>query len=156
MANWQNGGPFNQSSGNTAGNQSVKRKATGLFTKGNVGFGVVDAAMNMAGGDDAGTAILKAGASAALWHTAPGIMAAYTFATTAPQLASAGYTWHRQQKQWWNSQHMQGTVGGNYVDTQRALTMRQAAVEAIQGSKMNARSALGGEARILNGNWNRP
>lgn len=155
MANWQNGGAFNQSSGNTAGTQSVKRKATGLFTKGNVGFGVVDAAMNMAGGDDAGTAVLKAGASAALWHTMPGVMTAYTVATTAPQVIGAGYNWYRQQQQWWNNQHIQGTVGGMYQDTQRALTMRQAAVEAIQGSKMNARSALGGEARILNNNWTR-
>jgi hypothetical protein len=50
---------------------------------------------------------------------------------------------------------MQGIVGGNYMDTQRALTMRQAAVQAIQGSKLNARSALGGEARILAAQWHK-
>lgn len=40
-------------------------------------------------------------------------------------------------------------LGGNYMDTQRAQTMRQAAVQQIQGNKLNARSALGGEARIF-------
>ena len=38
---------------------------------------------------------------------------------------------------------------GDFVDTRGAQTMRQATVQAIQGSKMNARSALGGEAKIL-------
>jgi hypothetical protein len=38
------------------------------------------------------------------------------------------------------------------MDTQRAQTMRQAAVQAIQGSKLNARSALGGEAQIFANN----
>lgn len=40
-------------------------------------------------------------------------------------------------------------IGGNYVDTQQAQTMRQAALQQIQGNKLNARSALGGEARIF-------
>lgn len=42
-----------------------------------------------------------------------------------------------------------GVVGGGYMDTQRAVTMRQAAVQQIQGNKLNARTALGGEARIF-------
>lgn len=37
----------------------------------------------------------------------------------------------------------------SYTDTQAAYTMREAAVQAIQGSKLNARSALGGEARLM-------
>lgn len=37
----------------------------------------------------------------------------------------------------------------NYQDTEQAYTMRQAAVQAIQGSHLNARSALGGEARLM-------
>ena len=40
-------------------------------------------------------------------------------------------------------------MGFNYVDTEQAYTMRQAAVQAIQGSHLNARSALGGEARLM-------
>ena len=109
----------------------------------------------MAGGDDFGTAVLKSGASAALWHVAPAAMMAYTVGTTAPAVISAGYNWHRGAVTDYNNMHLRGNVGGNYQDTQRALTMRQAAVEAIQGSKLNARSALGGEAKILNANWSR-
>lgn len=155
MFDWRNPNPgFGNFSGNSEGSQSMK-KMTGLFTKGNIGFGVVDAAMNMAGGDDAGTAVMKAGVSTALWYTMPGVMTAHLAATTVPAVASAYHTWNRQQTAWWNQQHLNGQVGGNYQDSQRALTMRQAAVEAIQGSKMNARSALGGEARILNSNWSR-
>jgi len=45
----------------------------------------------------------------------------------------------------------------NFVDTEQAYTMRQAAVQAIQASKLNARSALGGEARLMHlgipGRW---
>lgn len=41
----------------------------------------------------------------------------------------------------------------NFMDTNRALTMRQAAVQQIQGNKLNARSALGGEARIFAGRY---
>jgi len=142
--------------GNSAGVQSMQKRGLAKFgIAGNGAFAMVDAGMNMAGGDDAGTAILKAGASAALWHTAPHVMAAYTAATTIPQVASAGYMWHQQRKQWWNKQFLHGTVGGGYQDTQRALTMRQAALQEIQGSKLNARSALGGEAKILSNNWNR-
>lgn len=139
---------------NSQGTKSMKPGA-GLLTKGNIGFGVLDAAMNMAAGDDFGTAAFKAAGSTALWYTAPGIMTAYTAATMAPQIVGAGYQWHQKAKAGWNNAHLNGQVGGQYQDTQRALTMRQAAVNAIQGSKLNARSALGGEARILNNNWNR-
>lgn len=144
--------PFNNPTGNVSG---IRSASQGFLTKGNAAFGVLDAAMNMAAGDDAGTAMLKAGASTALWYTAPGVMAAYTAATVAPAALSAGYTWHQKQKQWWNNSHLQGSLGGQYQDTQRALTMRQAAVQQIQGSKLNARSALGGEAKLMNMNWNR-
>ena len=42
-----------------------------------------------------------------------------------------------------------------YADTEQALTMRQAAVQAIQGNKMNARNALGGEAKMMHRSWHR-
>jgi hypothetical protein len=139
---------------NSDGAKSMK-PGVGLLTKGNIGFGVIDAGMNMAAGDDAFTAVGKAAVSTALWYTAPGIMTAHLAATTVPSMVGAGVQWHKKQKAGWNQAHLQGMVGGNFQDSQRALTMRQAAVQAIQGSKMNARSALGGEARILSNNWNR-
>jgi hypothetical protein len=43
----------------------------------------------------------------------------------------------------------------SYQDTQPAMTMRQAAIQAIQGSKLNARNALGGEAALMHRGFNK-
>lgn len=43
----------------------------------------------------------------------------------------------------------------SYQDTQQAATMRQAAVQAIQGSKLNARNSLGSEAALMHRAWSR-
>jgi hypothetical protein len=40
-------------------------------------------------------------------------------------------------------------IGGGYVDTQHALTQRQAAVRAIQQARINGRQVLGNEASLL-------
>jgi hypothetical protein len=150
MANWRQ-----PHGGNTAGAQSMNRQPMSKFMKGNLAFAAVEVPMNMAAGDDFGTAALKAGAGAALWATAPWVMGAHLAATTIPQGLAAAHQWKRQKVNQWNMQHMQGAIGSNYQDTQRAFTMRQAAVQVIQGSKMNARSALGGEARILAKSWHK-
>jgi hypothetical protein len=42
-----------------------------------------------------------------------------------------------------------GVIGGNYVDTKQALTMRQAAVQAIQQARVNGRQVLGNEASFF-------
>jgi hypothetical protein len=141
--------------GNADGARSTGRGAK-FLTKGNVGFGLLSVPLNMAAGDDAGTAVLRAGAETALWYTAPAIMGIHMAATMTPQAVGAVNQWHRGKVNQWQKAHLRGQVGGNYQDSQRAMTMRQAAVEAIQGSKLNARSALGGEARILSAGWTRP
>lgn len=110
----------------------------------------IDTAMNLQGGDDLGTSVLKAGVTGALASSNPGLF----FLGTSASLVADGYwglkQFNYQKQQWWNKQYAtNNVVGGNYVDTQRALTMRQASVQAIQGSKMNARSALGGEAKLI-------
>jgi hypothetical protein len=125
------------------------------MAKGIVGWGALSTATNMAQGDDFGKAALKGTVDAVLWTNYAPAMWGYQLATGIPAAGQAAYTWYNQQKQWWNINHLQGSVGGGYHDTQKALTMRQAAVQAIQGSKLNARSALGGEAQILNQNWTR-
>jgi hypothetical protein len=130
-------------------------KGPGLLTKGMVGWGIFETASNMAAGDDFTKAAMKGTVDSILWTTYAGPMTAYQLATGIPAAGQAAYSWYNQQRQWFNMQHLNGTVGGGYQDTQKALTMRQAAVQAIQGSKLNARSALGGEARILNQNWSR-
>ncbi|EOO32664.1 hypothetical protein [Bacillus cereus] len=125
--------------------------SSGKATKLGGGAFAVDTAMNLQGGDNLGTSVLKAGVTGALASSNPGLF----FLGTAASLAQEGYwglqQFNYQKKQWWNKQYAtNNVVGGNYVDTQRALTMRQASAQAIQGSKMNARSALGGEAKLLN------
>lgn len=149
MADWRN-----PHSGNIAGAQSLNRPMSKSL-KGGIAWGVLEVPMNLAAGDDTGTALLKAGASTALWATAPGIMTAHLAATTLPMAGAALYNTHRQKVQGWQKAHYQGSLGGNYIDTQRALTMRQASVQAIESSKMNGRSALGGEAKILSQSWHR-
>ncbi len=115
----------------------------------------VSTAMNVSGGDDLGTGLVKAGAETALWNFAPGIMTAHLAATTIPDMVIAGHEWKRRREGEYKKNFYRGTVGGDYIDTQRAATMRQASVEAINGSKINARSILGGEARLLNQNSHR-
>jgi hypothetical protein len=144
---------FLRRGGNAAG--AAAGKGPGLLTKGMIGWSVFETASNMAAGDDFTKAAMKGTVDSILWTNYAPAMMAYQLATGLPAAGQAAYSWYNQQKQWFNTMHLNGTVGGNYHDTQKALTMRQAAVQAIQGSKLNARSALGGEARILNQNWTR-
>ncbi|MEC4620906.1 hypothetical protein VST04_22700 [Bacillus paranthracis] len=121
-----------------------------LATASGLAFGV-DTAFNLSGGDDLGTSVLKASVTGALTASNPVLFGGITVASIAQEGYWSLQQFNHQKKQWWNAQYAtNNVVGGNYVDTQRAQTMRQAAVQAIQGSKMNARSALGGEAKILN------
>lgn len=138
---------------------TVKSLAGGIFSKGSLkkvtGGGALvfgaDTAMNVHDGNDLGTAAMKAAGTAIMTGSNPALYFGLTAASYGTQGAWALQKFKYQKNQWWNSQYAyHNEVGGNYVDTQRAQTMRQAAVQAIQGSKMNARSALGGEAKILN------
>lgn len=125
----------------------------GGFGKLTAGMTAMDMFSNVHNGDDVGTAAVKAGANYMLWSALPGPMTALTFAPMVASGAMKAGTFFNHKQQWWNQQHRPGnTVGGQYMDTQRAQTMRQAAVQAIQGSKLNARSALGGEAQLFANN----
>lgn len=42
-----------------------------------------------------------------------------------------------------------GRIGGGYMDTEQAYTMRQAAAQAIRRSQLNARISLGNEATLM-------
>lgn len=146
---------FNKVNQNQAGaKQGIRAKMGGIGPWG-VAFAGMDTMANLKAGDDLGTAGVKAAASAMLWTAAPWTMGITTAAAAIPGAVSAGVQWHKQKKDWWNMQHLKGNVGGNYQDTQRAYTMRQAAVNQIQMSKLNARSALGGEAQILTERYHR-
>ena len=111
-------------------------------------FSALFAGMEMYGGESMGNAVAKGIGESLLWEFAPGAMIGYQLATTLPSAGMAAADRVRAQGRWWNQAH-RPSFGGGYRDTQQAITMRQAAVQAISGSKLNARSALGGEARMF-------
>ena len=132
------------------GSIELAKKAWNIGSSGYVGTGV-DLVTNLAAGDNLGTSLVKASATGILMGSNPVIMGLYQAGSIAKDAYWGFQKWEHEKQQWWNKQYAYNNrVGGNYVDTQRAQTMRQAAVQAIQGSKLNARSALGGEARLFN------
>lgn len=134
---------------------NAARKTLANMPKGAVVPSLIDGYLNLKSGDDLGTAAFKAAGTAMLWSIAPGAMNAQMMGGMAIEGYVGYQNWKRRAQENYKMQTYQGMVGGGYQDTQRAMTMRQAAVQAIQGSKLNARSALGGEARILNKNTTR-
>ena len=138
-----------------------KVKSLGVSGGLRVGFEVVQStsAVNnrLDQGDTLFSAVAKEAVQTALYmspYTRP-----FMYAKDAAQMAYGGtkaaYAFRRQRHDQYNSMRQAAygnVVGGNYMDTNAALTMRQAAVQQIQGNKLNARSALGGEARILSRN----
>ena len=136
----------------TKGTLNLAKKGLGAAALGSgaAGFGM-DLGMNLHSGDDLGTAAVKAGVTGVLTASNPILYGTIMTASMGVDAYWGLQQFNHQKKQWWQKQYgYDNRVGGNYQDTQRAMTMRQAAVQAIQGSKLNARSALGGEAKILN------
>src|SRR5574344_264027 len=138
-----------------------KVKALGIGGALNVGYEVVQSTVavnqRLDQGDKLLPAIAKEAAQTALYmlpYTKP-FMYAKDFAQMSYEGTKAAYAFRRQRHHEYTSMREAAygnVVGGNYMDTNAALTMRQAAIQQIQGNKLNARSALGGEARILSRN----
>lgn len=95
--------------------------------------------------------VAKEALNMALYHTNPGLMMALQLAPAAYHGTKALHEFRENRtKEIFDMTYNQyGRVGGGYRDTYQAQTMRQAAVQQIQGNKLNARSALGGEARLF-------
>lgn len=108
-------------------------------------------------GNSLSTSLFKSGVSYALWQTNPGLMMATTFAPMAIDGMKSAHQFRRARGEeiYRDSRGPSGMVGTGFQDTQQAYTMRQAAVQQIQGNKLNARSALGGEARIFSNQYRR-
>lgn len=108
----------------------------------------------MNNGDSFMSAAFKETAENALYASNPAIMSAIQMAPLAYQGVKAAHDFRKRKSEELHDMryNMYGKIGGNYMDTSRAVTMRQAAVQQIQGNKLNARSALGGEARIFANN----
>lgn len=129
---------------------AFKKVGRSLAGTGPIGFGM-DFVSNVAAGDNLGTSAMKAGVTGVLAAANPLLFGVAMATPLVKDVGISAYKFQREKQQWWNKQFAyDNLVGGNYVDTQRAMTMRQAAVQSIQASKLNARSALGSEARILN------
>jgi len=103
-------------------------------------------------GDNLGTAAVKAVPEAIVWGIMPTIMTAAALSQLPPAIVTGYMAKDEQLKGAYNQNHKAGTMF-SYQDSKAALTMRQAAVQAIQGSKMNARNALGGEASLMHRSW---
>jgi hypothetical protein len=126
----------------------------GKIPKGEVfGFAIgagLDMMDSVSQGRGVGESAFKAVASGVMWNMIGGGTAtALMLAPVVPALASAVLAKNDQLASQHRMNRDPGNLNFSYTDTQQALTMRQAAVQAIQGSKMNARSALGGEARLM-------
>ena len=129
---------------------ALKKVGGSVAGVGPLSFGA-DLISNVAAGDNLGTAAVKATATGILGAAAPTLFMTAMAAPAARDLGLWAFNFQREKQTYWNKQFTYNNIiGGNYVDTQRAQTMRQAAIQSIQGSKLNARSALGSEARILN------
>lgn len=116
--------------------------------------GISDVNRQMDNGNGFGTSVFKAGVSSLLYANNPVLMTALDLAPLAYQGAQAAGAFRRTKgdELAQRKRDSYGRLGGGYLDTMQAQTMRQAAVQQIQGNKLNARSALGGEARIFANN----
>lgn len=119
-----------------------------------VGLGVIDGGMTYYDrrsehpDESKLTSAAFAAGNVALWTFLPGVAfakEAYGMAKVAGQ--SGMFNPHQYESRYIGRNDMGGSW--NYQDTQQAATMRQRGMEAISQSRMNARSALGGEARSL-------
>ena len=98
-----------------------------------------------------GVQLLQSAGTAAAWAVAPTLM----WGITALELAhGAGKMMASARRAVYESQFAEagklGVIGGNFNETGFTYTSRQRAMQAIQSSRLNVRSALGGEARSLN------
>ena len=119
-----------------------------------VGMGVIDGGMTYydrrAEHPDESKVVSAAFAAGnvALWTFLPGVAFATEAYGVAKDLGQAGvFNQHKYESAYVG----RNDIGGSwhFNDSQQAATMRQRGLDAIANSRMNARSALGGEARAL-------
>lgn len=105
----------------------------------------------LANHDSFGEALFKGGLEGLIFEALPGPMLGILGAQLGAALVKGGYQLYDTQYQAHRSNYinMHRTFNTPFVDTQQALTMRQAGVQAISRSKLNARSAIGGEAALM-------
>lgn len=101
----------------------------------------------------------KGVATGAAWLFAEPLMWGITLGSLAKDGVGAMYQDAREQEQLANKIKLQttkdatgayhGTLGGNFVDSQNAYTMRQRQMDLLRRHKMSTETVLGSEARQL-------
>lgn len=133
--------------------------AIGKMIGGKRNFGVgnfmTDATMAFAGysligGNDPATAMVKGLGEAVMWNAVGPVGNIFFLGQLGVMGVSTMYNlaeskWDRVPAR----NYGQKQIGGGYRDTRQALTQRQAAVQAIQQSRINGRQVLGNEASFL-------
>lgn len=99
-------------------------------------------------GKSFGSALVQGAGEALAFGMMPGPMMAYYGGMMAGAGVKAGMQAQTRIEGEYR-QRVDPNPNFSYRDSQQALTMRQAGIQAIQGSKMNARNALGGEASLM-------
>lgn len=137
--------------------QGAKHIGNRYTSLGGIGIGMgMDLIGRVAGGEKLSLGTIGKSALTGLAYEmiAPGAQIAMGAVSGLVGLGTAAYASVRNQEQKWKERRQTG-LRSTYTDSQQALTMRQAAVQAIQGSRMNARNALGGEAAMMHRGWYR-
>lgn len=121
-----------------------------------LGFGVIDGTLtyNARQKDNPNESKLKSGAiavgTAAAWELFTLPMVALTAAGFADDIGRGMTALNKQhQARYYNSVGTGSIGSGTFRDNDAAYTMRQRSMQAISQSRLNARSALGNEARSL-------
>lgn len=114
--------------------------------------GAIDFAIRRSENPDGniGVQFMQSAMTATAWAVAPTLM----WGVTALELANgAGKMMTSAKRAAYESQFAEagrlGVIGGNFNETGFTYTSRQRAMQAIQSSRLNVRSALGGEAKSL-------
>lgn len=136
----------------------IKMSVIGKVVGGKRNFGignfVTDAALGSVGytlmGNDLPTSLVKGLGEAVMWNAIGPVGNIYLLG----QLGVTGVStlYNMAERKWArivDRNYATSRIGGGYVDTQHALTQRQAAVRAIQQARINGRQVLGNEASLL-------
>ncbi len=132
--------------GTTTGLMSRRQKEFAFSVGASYGFhGIMDKDSNTFG-SALGKSLVE---SAAAMAVGPGVYIAARVGMPITRAAfTAGPIAYRAKEASWNQYH-KPNLGGSYIDTQQAATMRQAGIQAIQSSRLNGRNMLGNEASMM-------
>lgn len=120
----------------------------GAWTAANLGFGYLDYRGRVESGQSPARAAIGSIATAAFFEMFPGIGAALMVGSAIAAGVPAYNQWQRGRDAQWRQWH-KPNMGGQFRDTQQAMTLRQRAAQQVHEHHQLARSVLGREARFM-------